>query len=73
MGAGRHLGQELACPPEALALHQHFALSYTEQMRNNHDSKGVGSMIVLDTAALVGLAAVITSVSALVWSLRRRR
>jgi|GEM_PF-4919699 hypothetical protein len=30
-------------------------------------------MIVLDTAALVGLAAVITSVSALVWSLRRRR
>lgn len=30
-------------------------------------------MIVLDTAALVGLAAVITSLSALIWSLRRKR
>lgn len=30
-------------------------------------------MIVLDTATLVGLAALITSVSALIWSLRRRR
>ena len=30
-------------------------------------------MIVLDSAALVGVAAVITSVSALIWSLRRKR
>jgi hypothetical protein len=30
-------------------------------------------MIVLDAAAMVGLAALITSVSALVWSVRRSR
>jgi hypothetical protein len=29
-------------------------------------------MIILDAAAMVGLAALITSVSALVWSVRRK-
>jgi hypothetical protein len=29
-------------------------------------------MLVLDAAAMVGLAALITSVSALVWSVRRK-
>lgn len=29
-------------------------------------------MLILDGAALIGLAAIITSLSALVWSIRRR-
>lgn len=29
-------------------------------------------MVILDPAALVAIAAVITSISALIWSLRRR-
>ena len=33
---------------------------------------GVVTMIVLDAAALMGLAALVTSLSALVWSIRRK-
>jgi len=46
-------------------------LSYTEHNVNNGSSLE-SLMIVLDGNLLIGIAAVVTSLSTLIWSVRRR-
>lgn len=48
-----------------------FSLSYIEQNVNNAIQME-SHMIVLDTNLLFGLSALLTAISALVWSIRRR-
>ena len=46
-------------------------LSYRERKKNNK-AKGI-VMLVLDPPAILALAALVTSISSLVWALRRSR
>jgi hypothetical protein len=59
-------------PPFARLLIAQKPLSYTNLLGTYRESKGAIPMLVLDSSLLLGLAALVTSFSALVWSIRRR-
>ena len=51
--------------------HSSFSLSYREQMRNKAWKRS-RAMLVVDASTLLGIAAILTSLSALIWSVRRK-